>query len=190
MAYASKVLYTGNGVLKTFNVPFSFIDRDHVRVFVNETLQLEPMMYTLSGSTVTFSSAPEDQDAIVIRRNTSPTSLLVDFQDGSVLNESDLDTAYQHNFYLYEEATDSFNELINSALLSIASGTGITETTTDEVIAALVNEMLNTEQAATLQQRVSDIDLNAESILTLGTEPPAPDQHTGLWCRGCFLHSA
>ena len=93
MSYASKVLYTGNGVLKTFNVPFSFIDRDHVRVFVNETLQLEPMMYTLSGSTVTFSSAPEDQDAIVISRNTSPTPLLVDFQDGSGLNGSDLDTA-------------------------------------------------------------------------------------------------
>ena len=169
MSFASKVLYTGDGVVTDYNIPFSYISSSHVRVFVDEILQLNPMNYTLSGaSTVSFGTAPGDESAIEIKRNTSPTAALVDFINGSVLNESDLDTAYLHNFYLSQEYADSFNEIINNALISIATGAGITETETDAVIAALVNEMLSDANAANLQARITDIDANAEAIITLG----------------------
>lgn len=166
MSYSSKVLYAGTGSQTDFTITFPFISISHVDVYVNGVLMLEPLHYTTSGTTVSFLSAPEVDDAIWIRRNTSPTSLLVDFHDGSVLNEADLDMQYQHNFYLYQEAIDSFNELINNALISVATGAGIVETETDEILAAMVNEMLNLEAADTIQQRVSDIDSNAEAILT------------------------
>jgi hypothetical protein len=169
MSFASKVLYTGDGIQTNFNIPFSYISTSHIRVFVDEILQLNPMNYTLSGaSTVVFGSAPGDQSAIEIKRESSPTATIVDFQDGSVLRETDLDTAYLHNFYLTQEYADSFNEIINEALVNIASGAGIVETETDAVIAALVNEMLADENAANLQARITDIDANAEAILTLG----------------------
>jgi hypothetical protein len=178
MSFQSKVLYTGDGEQYQFTITFPFISSSHVSVYINEVLQLEPLNYTRSGSTITFNSIPEQDDAIVIQRWTSPVNTLVDFEDGSTLRADDLDIAYLHNFYLSQEYADSFNELINETLLNIASGAGIVETETDAIIAALVNEMLNTEQAATIQQRVTDIDNNAEAILSLTdslqTEPPVP----------------
>jgi hypothetical protein len=107
MSFASKVLYTGNGVTTQYNIPFPYISASHVNVYVNETLMLDPMNYSQSGSTITFSDAPEEDAAILIKRNTSPTATLVDFTDGSVLGETELNTAYLHNYYLLQEATDS-----------------------------------------------------------------------------------
>jgi hypothetical protein len=167
MSFQSKVLYTGDGEQYQYTIPFPFISSSHVQVYINEVLQLEPLSYVRSGSTITFNSIPELNDAIVIQRWTSPTATLVDFEDGSTLRADDLDTSYLHNFYLSQEYADNFNELINETLINIASGAGIVETETDAIIAALVNEMLNTEQAATIQQRVTDIDNNAEAILSL-----------------------
>lgn len=165
---ASKKTYVGDGVLTQFNIPFPFIDIAHVSVFVDRTLQLIPMHYSVGGSTITFVDAPAVDAAIEVERHTSPTTILVDFHDGSTLGENELDTAYLHNFYLGQEYADSFNELINNAFLAIASDVGIVETATDDIISALVTEMLSLDAAATLQQRVADIDDNAESILSLG----------------------
>lgn len=170
MAYASKVLYTGDGATKNFNIPFPYLSSSHLMVFVNDALQLNPMHYRLSGSTVVFEDAPGVDAAVTIKRNTSPNNTLVDFTDGSVLREADLDTAYLHNYYLLQETTDSFNEAINNALVDVATGAGIIETETQAVIAALVNEMLNQSAADTLQQRVNDIDANGESLLEVQTD--------------------
>ena len=170
MSYSSKVVYEGDSVTTDFNVPMPYISTTHVSVYVNEILQLQGMNYNwTNSSTISFNTAPGIGAAIRIQRWTSPASTLVDFSDGSTLRADDLDTAYLHNYYLSQEYADSFNELINNALLSIAAGTGIVETETDEVIAALVNEMLAEAAAANLQARINDIDANAEAIITLGT---------------------
>jgi len=169
MSYSSKVLYTGDGVTDTYNVPFPFISRSHVSVFVNDVLQLVPMNFSWTGSaTIQFSSAPGLDDAIEIKRNTSPTSTLVDFVDGSVLRESDLDTAYLHNFYLGQEYADSFNDLIQQTLVRFATAQGIEETEPDQIILDLVADMVGSAAASNLQARISDIDANAEAIITLG----------------------
>ena len=168
MSYASRVTYIADGNTAQFPVTFPFISPSHVDVYQNTVLMIDPLMYSLSGSTVTFVENPGAGDAVELKRNTSPLNLLVDFQDGSVLNESDLDLAYLHNFYLQQEAVDSYNESINNALLAVATSQGIIETDTDEMLAALIASMLEDESAATLQDRITDIDANAESILSLG----------------------
>jgi len=169
MSFASKVLYTGDGVVKSFNIPMPYLSASHLKVFVDQILQLNPMNYTLSGaSTVLFGTAPGDGASVEIRRHTSPTATLVDFVDGSVLNENDLDTAYLHNYYLGQEYSDSFNEVINNIFLQYAGDFGILETETDAIINALTQEMLSGDSAAELQARITDIDANAEAIITLG----------------------
>ena len=169
MSFASKVLYTGDGVTTDFNVPMPYISRTHVNAYVNEILQLTSMNYVWSGpSTISFGTAPNSGDAIEIRRWTSPTATLVDFVNGSVLNESDLDTAYLHSFYLSQEYADSFNEVINAMLLRVATAQGIESTEPDQVILELVADMINSAASANLQARISDIDDNAEAIITLG----------------------
>jgi hypothetical protein len=169
MSFASRVTYTGDGVTKSFSVPFPYISKSHVNIYVNQSLMLDPMHYSWSGpSTILFITAPGDNDAIEINRWTSPTDALVDFADGSVLRADDLDTAYLHNFYLSQEYTDSYNNAINNILIDMATDRGIVEVETDPIISALVQEMLGDAAAVTLQQRVTDIDSNAEAILTLG----------------------
>ena len=169
MSFASKVLYTGDGVVKSYNIPMPYISPSHISVFVDEILQLENMHYTFSGaSTILFLDAPGDNSAIVIKRNTSPTATIVDFVNGSVLNEQDLDAAYLHNFYLGQEYSDSFNEVINEMLVSVATSQGVVETEPAAIIAALVTDMLDSANAANLQARITDIDANAEAIITLG----------------------
>jgi len=169
MSFASKVLYTGDGIIKSFNIPMPYISASHLFVFVDKILQLNPMNYSLSGaSTVLFGTAPGNGSAIEIRRHTSPTAILVDFIDGSTLGANELDTAYLHNFYLGQEYSDSFNEVINNIFLQYASDFGILETETDAIINALTQEMLSGDSAAELQARITDIDANAEAIITLG----------------------
>lgn len=169
MSFASRVTYTGDAVTTTYNVPMPYISKAHINIYVNQTLQLDPMNYSWSGpSTIEFVSAPGLNDAIEIVRNTSPSNILVDFTDGSVLRADDLDTAYLHNYYLSQEYSDSYNNAINNILIQLATDTGIVETETTAIIEALVQEMLADAAAATLQTRVSDIDANAEAIITLG----------------------
>jgi len=45
-------------------------------------------------------------DAVKIARNSSTADPLVDFVDGSVLTEADLDRGYRHGFYLSQEAAE------------------------------------------------------------------------------------
>ena len=169
MSFASKVLYTGDGVLKSYNIPMPYISASHLKVFVDEILQLNPMNYTLSGaSTVLFVEAPGDNSAIEIRRHTSPTEILVDFVDGSTLGADELDIAYLHNYYLGQEYADSFNEVINEMMVRVATDQGIEATETDQIILELVADMVDSAAAANLQARITDIDANAEAIITLG----------------------
>lgn len=163
------VQYEGDGVQTDFTFSFPYLSTSHVKVFLNGLLQLKSLNYNLIGAnTIRFDDPPGANALIEIKRQTSPGDPIVDFVDASSLRAEDLDNAYLHNFYLSQEANDYFVKLVNDALIGIADGTAITATEPDEVIAALVNEMLNDAAADTLQQRVNDIDANAESILSLG----------------------
>ena len=116
----TRLTYAGDGYLTAFAVTFPYISPSHVRVFVNDTLQLSGMHYSLSGGSVVFNAPPGVDDVIVIQRVTSPLNALVDFTDGSTLKADELDTAYLHNFYLSQEYSDGFTKLIQDGHLYLA----------------------------------------------------------------------
>ena len=89
---------------QTYAVSFPFISRDHVSV-------------TADGATATFTWNNDSQivitspaalttEALVIKRQTSPSATLVDFEDGSNLTETDLDLLALQSFYLAQENID------------------------------------------------------------------------------------
>ena len=160
--------YVGDGLQKNFTFSFPYLSPSHVRVFVNNAMQLNPMHYTMVGNTVYFPDAPGVDAAVEIKRTTSPLNPLVDFTDGSTLKADELDIAYLHNFYLGQEYADSFTKMLHDALMAIAGDSGYVMAEPDEVVARLVEMMLESASAATLQQRINDIDANAEAIITLG----------------------
>src|SRR6056300_1820168 len=103
MSFLAQVTYTGNGSTTQYSIPFEFIDSTHVKAFIDG---VETSAFTISSSTLTFTTAPANASTIRIERQTPTDARLIDFTDGSVLTEQDLDKSADQNFYIAQEITD------------------------------------------------------------------------------------
>jgi hypothetical protein len=107
--------YTGDGSETDFNFSFPYIKTSHVVVETNDgpaggtntwvrttdfTVQTSPSTF------VRFNSAPANLVKVRVLRDSDANVSLVDFANGSVLTETELDNAYLHNRYLAEEAEE------------------------------------------------------------------------------------
>lgn len=109
MAY-SYVTYAGTGSLTNFTFPFQYLDKNNISV----TVDGNPVSFTwLNDSTVVVSPAPAVDTKVVIGRQTEKSTLLVDFNDGSVLTEKDLDTANRQVFFMTQESLDNSEKSLN-----------------------------------------------------------------------------
>jgi hypothetical protein len=116
----SYITYSGTGSSATFTVPFPYIARAHVSAKVNGTVT--PFTWD-NGTTARFATPPASGAVIEIRRTTPRTTRLVDFQDASVLGESDLDLSAIQSLYISQEALDAAADAVAFAQgLEIASG--------------------------------------------------------------------
>ena len=92
-----------------FIVTFPFLEEIHITVEVNGSLLAREYftISTTSGVTRVFPSSNVNAgDNVRVRRKSQPDLNLVDFENGSVLTESELDRAYQHNRFLNEEISE------------------------------------------------------------------------------------
>jgi hypothetical protein len=105
----SYVIYTGTGSNSIFNVPFSYIDEQDVKVKVDGNLVTPSWS---NASTLRIDPAPALGAEIRIFRQTKRDDRIVDFVDGSVLTEADLDRATQQAFFLSQEAFELADELV------------------------------------------------------------------------------
>ena len=103
MSFNARVSYTADGNTSTFAITFSFIDSTHVKVFLDGVATTN---FTVSGSNVVMNSNPSNSVVVLIKRETPTNARLVDFQDGSVLTESDLDKSADQNFFIAQEIND------------------------------------------------------------------------------------
>lgn len=118
MAFSYKK-QTADGSTTEFTVVFSdepgiagkpYLSSGHLEIFLGSALQTSG--YTIDESVsppkVVFDVAPGSGTVVKINRTTPKTAAgrLVDFQDGSVLTETDLDTAAIQNLYIAQEAQD------------------------------------------------------------------------------------
>ena len=101
--------YTGNGSTTQYSISWTYIDSTHVKCFLDG---VSTSAFSVSGSTVTFNSAPANNVVIKIERQTPLTARLVDFQDGSVLTEADLDMSANQNFFAVQEFSDDATNYI------------------------------------------------------------------------------
>jgi len=104
MAYA-RIVHTGlNGSTNQFDVTFPYISASHVIVKVDG---VATTAFTFLTSTrIQLTSTPASGSDVIITRETSPTTRLVDYQTGSILSETILDTDSLQAFYLAQEAQD------------------------------------------------------------------------------------
>lgn len=165
----TSVTYVGDGIQTTYSVPFEYLSESYVKVAINGIDMLTPAVWYFSGSSIIFRNAPADGSAIKIYRQTQGDTRLVNFQNGAVLTEADLDLSADQLFHLVQEAKENFADLINAEILRIGGGLGIVSTDPDEIIANLVAQVLADSVALELSQRVQDIDDNGQATLDMGT---------------------
>jgi len=117
--------YTATAAQQYFAFNFPYLEDDHVIVEIegvdqtittNYTIETSPSQrINLSNPTTALAGG----ELVRIKRRSAPNTNLVDFQNGSVLTESELDRAYLHNRYLAEEA----NEGVDSGLKELEGST-------------------------------------------------------------------
>ena len=109
--------HTGDGTEVNFSISFSYILTSDVDVTVAGVLKTLGTHYTISGSTVTFTSGnvPTNGQAIKFQRDTSISTKAVDFQDGSVLTEQDLDNNTNQVLFAQQEITDKLGGIEEGA---------------------------------------------------------------------------
>ena len=83
MAFYAKDIYTADGSTQSFAVTYPFISRDHVSVTADGVAAT--FTWVNDGQITITSPAALDGEILIIKRNTSPSSLLVDYVDGSNL---------------------------------------------------------------------------------------------------------
>jgi len=115
---ATSVQHNGNGSTASFSIPFSFLANAEVDVTVGGVLKTLGTHYNISGSTVTFTSGnipPAGTNNIKFQRDTNISAKKVDFQDGSVLTETDLDTNSDQVLFAQQEITDKLGGIEEGA---------------------------------------------------------------------------
>lgn len=107
----SRVSYTGTGSVLNATFPFPYLDRADINVFVNDVSV--PFTF-LNTSTVTPTVAPAAGSIVQVRRMTQKTSVPVNFTDGSVLLEQDLDLLGTYSLYLAQETQDGVDSALRA----------------------------------------------------------------------------
>lgn len=111
--------YTGNGTQTDFVVPFDYLKKSFVHVYVGNGLTLltggdygdtGADYYFLDDTTIRLKTAPAKGEGIVVRRYTSATERIVSFEDASILKATDLDTSQLQAFHIAEEARDNVKD--------------------------------------------------------------------------------
>ena len=124
--------HNGNGSTATFAISFSFLENTEVDVRVGGVLKTLGTHYNISGSSVTFTSGnipPSGTANIKFARNTNITTKKVDFADGSVLTETDLDSNSDQILFAQQEV---INDYVKRDGTQTITGNLVFEGTTDD----------------------------------------------------------
>jgi hypothetical protein len=100
--------YISDGSERNHSFDFSYISEDYIDVTVDG--YSVPFTF-LNSSTIRLGTAAPVGSTIEIRRDTQKVNRIVDFQDGSILDERSLDLANQQTLDIVQEAYDYANRL-------------------------------------------------------------------------------
>ena len=111
--------YTATAAQTDFAFSFDYLEDEHVIVEINGVATTAFTIVTSPTLKVVLNSGATAGDIVRVRRVSQRDQNLVDFQNGSILTEAELDRAYLHNRYLAQE----ISELNDQSLQLEAGGT-------------------------------------------------------------------
>ena len=160
--------YTATASQTDFAFSFSYLKAEHVKVEINGVDTAAFTLVTSPANKVVLNSGATAGQIVRVRRNSQPDTNLVDFVNGSVLTETELDFAYQHNRFLNEELAE-----LNEASLQIGPGGTDWDAKSNKILN--VNNPTLTTDAATKNY----VDQKVEQIAAGASTPPSKWQFTG-----------
>ena len=87
----NKVIYVGNGVAKEFAIPFSFLEKEHLKVRQKKNdIQTDRTDWTVKNGNLVFAIAPENGAEIAIVREV-PLTQETDYRDNEILHAETLE---------------------------------------------------------------------------------------------------
>lgn len=108
------VVYPGDGVTRRFTVPFDYLNRTFVHVYLNNIEETQGTSWNfISPTVIERTVAPLVGETLTIRRVTS-TNRIIDFKDASVLRSFDLNTSQLQVLHIVEEAKDIIVDTIGT----------------------------------------------------------------------------
>ena len=137
--------YTGNGSNKSFAVPFPYLLKAHVHVYLGFnlldgtfTLELaETTGFTwTSGTAIQTVAAPASGQTLTVIRQTPNSQQVVQYQDGSTLIANDLNTSDLQNLYVVQEQQDRNDAGIAVSLTAKTAGDAAAAAATTATTAA------------------------------------------------------
>lgn len=105
----SIVQFVGDGNSRTYSFPFPYISTDHIIVTVGDS---EVAFAFDNTNTITLDTAAPSGDRVTIARQTPKVDVPVDFSDGSILREADLDTLAIFSTYVSQETYDRADQAL------------------------------------------------------------------------------
>jgi len=201
--------YTATAGQTDFAFTFDYLEDEHVAVFIDGVRQTigsgeDYTVQTSPSKRIVLNAAATGGEIVRVRRISDPATDLVDFVNGSVLTESELDRAYLHNRYLAEEISelndaslqkeqggtnwDANNKRITNVGTPTASADATTKTYVDSTVSSALTGVGLTPDFSKLQGDGSKTDFsltfNTNSIassailVTINGEVQDPDDYT------------
>ena len=167
---ASFTNHTGNGTAGPFSISFSYLSEAEVDVTVGGVLKTITTHYTFTSATqITFTSGNEPGNGVAIKfqRDTDISAKKVDFQDGSVLTETDLDTNADQVIFAQQEIIDKLGGIEENATADQTNAeirAAVEAATDSNVFTDADHSKLNAiEASATADQTAAEIRTLVES---------------------------
>jgi hypothetical protein len=151
-----------DGVQRVFNFNFAggYISQSDVKAYkydpvtsVTTAVTLTPAMFTGTNQ-ITLSAAIPSGQYFVIYRDTQKTTPLVDFTNGAIMNEANLDMMADQTIFVAAEMTDRFDTVNDGSTLALlnsadAQTKAATAITTANAATATANGAVTTANGAT-----------------------------------------
>jgi hypothetical protein len=156
------VAYAATAGQRDFDVPFPYVNTAHVKVRVNGNPTV-PFSWPSETRLRLLSGVPSGA-TVEIERDTPIGEQLVKFQDGNILTAEDLNLAVKQLLFKQQEVEGLYDRSLRAAQVRLGANLGIV-TDPESVAQELAELVLEDEVLANFQQRIADIDLNANSII-------------------------
>lgn len=178
----SIVQFIGDGTSTTYSFSFPYIDSSHIEVSVGGV----PAAYTLTNTnTITLATAPAVGAFITIARNTPKSAVPVDFSDGSILREADLDVLAVFSTYVAQETYDRADDAlgydstdgswdaverkIKNVAAPVAAGDAVNKGTIDSLYPYVATVAGAIAKVNTVGDAISKVGTVADNITSVNT---------------------